>query len=160
MVKAGPRRWLRRLLFVLGGLLLLLGGFVAWVLLFCFAEPPVLAGRPAVLDLAQETTSDGRVHLGPSWFQRAEGHSLPHLEGDPLAFGYANATLTSEFLELQERSLIETVEEHFPSLLVRLGIGLAVLVNNRSLPDYVAPEYQLEILGLSRGREQDPYPLL
>jgi tetratricopeptide (TPR) repeat protein len=140
--------------------LLVFGLFLVWVFLFCFAEPPELDARPAALDWKTETSADGRVHLGPAWFERREGRSLLYLEGAPFAIGYANAHLTAEFLEIQERSLMETVEEHFPSLLGRLALGLLVLVNDRNLADYVAPEYQLEILGLSEGRQEDPYPYM
>jgi hypothetical protein len=134
--------------------------FVGWVLLFCFADPPELEGHPAVLDLVPSEREDGRTHLGASWFQRAPGRSLLYVEGAPFELGYSNATLTADFLEQQERSLMTSVEEHFPSLLGRLAIATVVLVNNRNLPDYVESEYQLEILGLSSGRHTDPFPYL
>jgi hypothetical protein len=155
----GPR-WLRWTLLGLGGCAAFLFGVIAWALLFCFAEPPVLAAPPGALSWKPETGPDGRYHVGPSWFRKLDGRSQLYLEGDPFAIGFANATLTAEFLEFQERSLIETVEQHFPSPITRFALALAVLINNRNLADYVAPEYQLEILGLSQGREVDPYPFL
>ncbi len=153
-------RWLRRLAGGALGLALLLALFVGWALLFCFAEPPVLAARPALLDLEARHTEDGRVHLGASWYQPAEGRSLLYLEGSPFELGYANARLTHDLLAFQEKSLIDTVEAKFPSLLKRIGLGLLVLVNNRNLPDYVQPEYALEILGLSQGGPEDQYGYL
>ncbi len=159
-MNSSGRRWRRRVLFALGGALVVLALFAAWVRIFCFAEPPELDRRPPALDWKAQASADGRVHLGPAWFERQEGRSLLYLEGAPFAIGYANAHLTAEFLEIQERSLMETVEEHFPALVSRLALGLLVLVNNRNLADYVAPEYQEEILGLSLGRQEDAYPYM
>ncbi len=153
-------RWLRRMLYVTGGLSALGVGFIAWALFFCFAEPPELESEPAIVGLEAVRDADGRTRLGAAWFRPAPGRSLLYLEGTPFELGYANAALTSEFLAIQEKSLMDTVEAVFPSLAVRLGLGLLVLVNNRNLPDYVPQEYQLEIFGLSHSRQEDAYPIL
>jgi hypothetical protein len=151
------RRWFRRL--AVAGLLLglLLGGFLLWVYLTCFATPPPLDERPAILDRAPVERAGGRVFLGECWFREDPGCSILYLEGDPFTIGYANATLTAKFLEVQERSLIETAREHFPSWFSFMAVATFVLVNNRNLPSYVPLEYQYEILGLSRGG-RDPFP--
>ena len=131
------------------------GGF-ALFLSTCFATPPELESRPAILD--KTLREDGaRKILGNSWFLRRSGRSLLYLEGDPFTLGYSNAALTGDMMEEQERSLIKTVRDFFPSTPAFMAITTAVLVNNRSLPDYVSSEHQLEILGLSMGGE-DPYP--
>ncbi len=151
------RRWLRISLWTVGVLTSLLAGFVVWVYLTCFAEPPPLTARPPILDQVPASSPDGRVHLGRSWFRRDPGCSLLYLEGDPFTLGYSNSTLTQELLEVQERSLIDTARAFFPSRLSFLAVGLLVLINNRSLPSFVPIEYQYEILGLSSGGK-DPFP--
>ena len=98
-----PRRSLRRriLLWTLaaaGCAVLLLAGFLAWVYLACFARPPVLAGRPAILDEAIRSEGGGRTALGRCWFRKDPGCSFLFLEGDPFTIGYAGATLTEEYL--------------------------------------------------------------
>ncbi|RMG10418.1 MAG: hypothetical protein D6731_17490 [Planctomycetota bacterium] len=149
------RRWLRRL--AVGSAALLLGS--AAFLWSCFATPPPLEGRPAILDAVRIVDARGRRRVGKSWFLRREGASLLYLEGDPFSIGYSNARLTAELFEEQERSLIETVRRFFPSSLSFWGVATLVLVNNRSLPDFVPEEYQREIHGLSLGAP-DPFPEL
>jgi hypothetical protein len=131
--------------------------FVLWVYFACFAAPPPLEGTPAILAQKIVADPDGRLRLGNAWFRRDVGCSLLYLEGDPFTIGYANATLTADFLELQERSLIESARMALESDFAFAAVTLFVLVNNRNLPSYVPLEYQIEILGLSQGGH-DPYP--
>ncbi|MCB9869794.1 MAG: hypothetical protein H6837_08045 [Planctomycetes bacterium] len=138
-------------------LMLLCGGFAGWVWATCFAAPPPLDGRPAVLDLEPHTDPSSRVHLGASWFEHRHGRSLLYLEGDPFTLGYANARLTADLLAAQERALIETVRHLLPGTLAFYGTAVMVLVHNRRLPHYVSNAHQMEILGLSTPRQADPY---
>ena len=158
----GWRRWARRLAWALLGLLLLGLGFAIWVWATCFAVPPPLAPADEALR-GQTPTTDaaGRRHLGPSWFLPRPGGSLLYVEGSPYARGYASSALTADLLERQERELMQTVERFVPSRAKRLGLGLLVLLNNRSLPGFVSPDLQQEIRGLADGRSgPDPYPHL
>jgi hypothetical protein len=143
------RRWLRRLLLVAIAFALLLAGFVGWAFATCFATPPVLTRRPALLGERPHRGPTDRLQLGPSWFERRPYASRACFAGDPVELGFANATLTSDLLEAQEQSLFDTVEKAIPSAPMRWALAFAVLVNNRSLPDYVPEEYRREILGLS-----------
>ena len=154
---AKKRRWLRRTLWGLGGLLVLLLGFLLWVWLTCFAEPPELDYRPAILDAPPPAAAGGRVVYGPCWFEARPGGSLLYLEGDPYSIGYAHGRLTEDLLVAQARAFLGMVHEYLSNPLKFFGITLLVLVNNRNLPDYVPREYQLEIRGLSEAFE-DPYP--
>lgn len=155
------RRWGRRALRAGLVLLGLAAAFLVWVWVTCFAEPPPLGpGDEAVRALVRTSDAEGRLHLGPSWFLRRPGGSLLRLEGGPYALGWSSAVLTAELLERQERELMGTVERFLPSRLSRLGVGLLVLVNNRSLPAHVPLALQLEIRGLADGRPGDPYPEL
>ena len=154
------RRWLKRLAWTAAVFVVLLTGFVVWALTTCFAEPPELAGRPAILDAKLENGAAGRTHLGKSWFEKLDGRSLLYLEGDPFTLGYSNATLTAEFLTAQELTLMDTVRTFLPGTISFYGAALLVLVHNRNLPDYVAEDHKLEIYGLAydRGDGTDPYP--
>lgn len=153
-----PRRWRRRLLIAAGVLLVAGIAFRLWIPT-CYAVPPELAERPAILDAVVADGPAGRKTLGKSWFLERKGGSLLYLEGDPFTIGYANGTLTRKFLEQQERSLMETVRGFLPNRLALWAMATAVLINNRSLPRFVEREYQYEILGLARaGESVDPYP--
>jgi len=143
------RRWLKVSLLAVGGLLVLLAGFVAWAYLTCFAEPPELDYRPAVRDWAAPREEAGRVRYGDCWFERREGCSLLALAGDPYTIGYANATLTRDLLAYQEQCFVAFVKDLLPGAWKLRAVAFAVLVNNRNLPDYVPHEYQLEIRGIA-----------
>jgi len=156
--KLRPRwvRWARRAAFALGLCAVLLGAFV-WYALRCVAVPPALAGRSPILDARPTVDAEGRAHLGASWFLKRRGSSLLYLEGDPFTMGYANGALTAEFMEIQERSLLDTVRTAIPSRVALLATSLLVLVNNRDLSTFVPLEHQVEILGISQAGT-DPFP--
>jgi len=151
------RRLLRWSLWGLLALVVGFGGFLGWVRATCFASPPELDAPTAILAEELVEEPDGRRRLGASWFLERPGHSLLYLEGEPYDLGYANARLTSDWMRQQEEALISTVRGFLPSQLQFWGVTLLVLTNNRSLPDYVPREYQLEIRGLAEGSE-DPFP--
>lgn len=155
---AAPRRGCRRWL-AWGAALTLVGliGFRLW-LETCFATPPPLANEPAIVGEEPVQEPSGRLRLGRSWFLPQEGHSLLSVEGDPFTLGYANARLTRQWLVSQEEELFATVRTLVPSLALRWMLATAVLINNRSLPDYVDPDLQLEILGLARAGEGEDDP--
>lgn len=151
-----PSPWRRRLKLALAGVAVLVTGFLLF-LNSCVAVPPTLEGRPAILDAEVTVGADGRRTLGKSWFLAREGASQLYVEGEPFTLGYSNAELTKEFMQEQERSLIGTVREFFPSPVSFLAVATMVLINNRSLPSFVSEEHQMEILGLSMAGD-DPYP--
>jgi hypothetical protein len=151
------RRWLKWLIRIGGALLLLLAAFLAWVFLACVADPPELDYEPAILAAGAPVKDGERMRLGKCWFEERKGRSLLYLEGDPYSIGYANANLTAKLLATQERHFVQTVKGFFSNRLELFLVGIAVLVNNRNLPDYVPREYAEEILGIAEGCP-DPFP--
>ena len=151
------RRWLKWLLWIGCVLLVLPATFLAGVFLACFADPPELDYQPQILAVGAPVADGERVRLGKCWFQERKGHSLLYLEGDPYSIGYANARLTADLIAIQERHFLETIKGFFSNRLELFAVGVAVLVNNRNLPDYVPREYAEEILGIAEGCP-DPYP--
>jgi isopenicillin-N N-acyltransferase-like protein len=145
------KKWLKRALWFFSGVFLLFAIFIGWVYWSCESTPPTLSYEPTARGYDAPTAPDaqGRVHFGPNWFQKARGRSLLYVEGDPYSIGFANATLTHQFLEEQERALLDSVQEHLPSRAAFWTIYLIVRFNNRNLQDYVKPEYREEILGLA-----------
>ncbi|MHC4134262.1 MAG: C45 family autoproteolytic acyltransferase/hydrolase [Planctomycetota bacterium] len=151
------RRWLKWPVRIGCTLLLLLAAFLTWVFLACIADPPELDYEPAILAVGAPVADGERVRLGKCWFLERKGRSLLYLEGDPYSIGYANAHLTAKLLAIQERHFVQTVKGFFSNRLELFAVGVAVLVNNRNLPDYVPREYAEEILGIAEGCP-DPYP--
>ncbi len=150
------RRLIRFLLIlVLAGPALVLGfsWFTEW---YCTARPPALTNEPAILK-ASLRREGNRIWLGESWLARENGLICLSVTGDPFTLGYANACLTQQYMQKQEESLYLTVRQFVPSPVKFWLLTRYVYWMNRRLPEFILPDHQMEILGLSRGYE-DPYP--
>ncbi len=127
---------------------------------FCIAEPPTFTGDRSLAeeDLREATLDDRSVtRLGPNWRRRRDGVNEIALSGTPWERGYANARLTPELLEQQERHLLSTAREFLPNAASFWLLKQLIAVNNRHLPDHVSEQEQLEVLGLVEG-STDHYP--
>jgi len=148
---------LRRLLLILAlaGSVLVLGfsWFTEW---YCTARPPSLTAEPAILKATLKKEGK-RTSLGESWMAKENGLICLNVAGDPFTLGYANACLTQQYMQKQEESLYLTVRQFVPSPVKFWLLTRYVYWMNRRLPEFIRPDYQMEILGLSRGYE-DPYP--
>jgi len=99
-----------------------------------------------------------RVTAGPDeyacehgWLRKArEGWWEMYLDGSPYEIGYAHGLLTKELMEAQERAFLNRLEELIPSKFYQEFMLAFVRFFNRDLDEYVLPEYQQEIFGISR----------
>jgi isopenicillin-N N-acyltransferase like protein len=148
------RRWRRRLLWGLGGLVItgLLGyAVLAALLRHWVARPPPLPPRAAaVLSLRPETRGD-RVWLGQNWLGRRDGLRVLYLAGTPFEMGYANGVLTQDLIHRQERVVLELFRKAAPSRWTRFLLEVVIVYKNRHLREFVTPAHQMEMLGLCAG---------
>jgi hypothetical protein len=141
---------LRRLVVWLAAIVVLLVGVVFLVLWRCIAQPPPLPPDVAITQLAPEKRGD-KVFLGKNWFGRREGLPVLYLTGSPFDRGYANGVLTEKLIHRQEKELFDLLDLLIPRKWLQQVVKGVVLFQTRRLPQYVAPEIQMEILGLTRG---------
>jgi isopenicillin-N N-acyltransferase like protein len=102
--------------------------------------------------------STERVSTGPNdyacdhgWLRKAhEGWWEMYLEGSPYEIGCAHGLLTKELMEEQERAFLSRLEEIIPTKFYQDFMLAFVRFFNRDLDEYVLPEYQQEIYGISR----------
>ena len=143
------KRNLRRLGWCLGSLVVL--GLVGWgILLRCVPTPPPLPADLSITQLAP-VSRDGKVFLGKNWYGKRDGLNVLHITGTPFEMGYANGVLTQDLIHRQENTLLELIQTVAPRKWIQAVLKVMVIFQNRHLPNYVAPDIQMEILGLTKG---------
>lgn len=120
------------------------------------AVPPTLDGTPAVLSMKVVRDGDTR-RIGDAWLAKRDGILRMYIAGDPFTLGYSNASLSQDYVEEQEATLIGLIKTRVPSPVKLWLLRKYVIVRNRDLPRYVNADLSMEIYGLSRG-VRDPFP--
>jgi isopenicillin-N N-acyltransferase like protein len=148
------RKWLRRLGWCAGGLV------VAWLLAYAVllglmrhwvAQPPALpAEASAALSLAPESRDD-RTWVGRCWFGRREGLRVLYLAGTPFEMGRANGVLTRDLIHRQEQTVLDLFHKAAPYGWTQFLLKVVLVYKNRHLQEFVSPDQQMEVLGLSVG---------
>lgn len=147
------RKWLRRLLWLGGGfvvMVLLLWGVMLALMFRWVAKEPVLAETPAIVTQVPETRGD-RVYLGQNWFGKREGLPVLYLTGTPFEMGYANGVLTQKQIHRQEDSVVALLNHVAPYRWIQFTLEFFVTYKNRHMTEHITPDLQLEMLGIARG---------
>jgi isopenicillin-N N-acyltransferase like protein len=143
-------RSIRVVLYILAALLALILAFYIYYRVTTNIREPKIAGYGV--------SSMERVSAGPDaytcehgWLRKArEGWWEMYLEGSPYEIGYAHGLLTKELMEKQERAFLNRLEEFIPSKIYQDFMLAFTRFFNRDLDEYVLPQYQQEIFGISR----------
>ncbi|MBZ0137967.1 MAG: 1-acyl-sn-glycerol-3-phosphate acyltransferase [Planctomycetes bacterium] len=153
--------WLTRLaMAAVAMLLMLVVGVSVYVKNWCIAEPPAYDGSRELANekIIERTDGENPLQLlGSNWRRDRDGLHELGLTGNRWERGYANARLTRELVEEQEKLLLDTTRKFLPNDLAFWTAKQLVAINNRNLPDYVTDAEKLEILGLTDGSENN-YP--
>ncbi len=101
--------------------------------------------------MQRTTTGPDAYSCEHGWLRKArEGWWEMYLEGSPYEIGYAHGLLTEELNYNQEKAFLERLGELIPSKFYQDFMLSFVRFFNRDLDEYVLPEYQQEIFGISR----------
>jgi isopenicillin-N N-acyltransferase like protein len=144
------RKTIRALLYLLAGILVIsFTLFLIYKMVTRVSEPEI----PGEQHVSMERTSPGpgeyRCEHGWLLMER-EGWWIMSLEGSPYEIGYAHGLLTKELMERQEKAFLDRLEELIPNRLYqKFMLGFARLFN-RDLDEYIRPEFQQEIYGISQ----------
>jgi len=124
----------------------------AWQVFVAVYYPENLAfsGDQAVMDEPVVKTTAGK-EIANSHLTTRQGIYTMSLKGGPFERGYCNAILTEDILFQQEQSLFSTVKQFIRSKTALWLLHKYVAIRNRNLPQYIKPEYQLEIYGITSG---------
>ena len=121
-----------------------------------YPEDIGFSGDQAVMDEPVIKTTAGK-EIANSYLTTRQGIYTMSLKGGPFERGYCNAILTEDILLQQEQSLFSTVKQFIRSKTALWLLHKYVAIRNRNLPQYIRPEYQLEIYGITSGY-QDFFP--
>jgi isopenicillin-N N-acyltransferase like protein len=143
-------KFIRVLLYLLSGLLILTAVlYLYYRVVTRVAEPAVPGHQQFSMERVRQGTDACSCEHG--WMRKArEGWWEMHLEGTPYEIGYASGLLTQELIYEQEKVFLDRLRELIPSKLYQKFMLGFIRFFNRDLDEYVKPEYQQEIFGLSR----------
>ncbi len=132
---------------------------LAWLLLGLPALGMALGVRaPPALPPPREqdasTLPDGTMAVGACRRQRVGQLIYVHLEGDPVASGYAQGLLVGDRVARIETDMMGMFVERVPSFWARHLILGMVNFNNRTLADYFLPSELDEIAAITSGHHR------
>ncbi|HEV8325678.1 MAG TPA: C45 family peptidase [Myxococcota bacterium] len=110
-------------------------------------EPPAIVTR----------VDGGRVVFGKSWMARRGKIWEVHLRGDPFEMGYAHGRLAMFFHRRADHHMAEMAETFVPNRFVRWGLYNFLRWRYRKVADALPAALQMELAGIARGYEPDPY---
>ncbi len=149
------RRSIRILLYILTGLLVIIAGlYIYYLIATKVSEPSVAESRKFSMERISKGPDEYSCDHG--WLRKErEGWWEMYLEGSPYEIGYAHGLLTKELMYGQEKAFLDRLGELIPSKFYQdFMLGFARFFN-RDLDEYVLPQFQQEILGISRFASHD-----
>ena len=100
--------------------------------------------------LVRETVGTDAYSLGNNWLRKNKyGLWEMYLEGEPFEMGLASGILTKELIFKQEEAFVEKIQEMVPSPSYLKFLKYFIAFFNRDIDEYILPEYQEEIYGIS-----------
>jgi len=144
------RRAIKIFLYILAGFLLVISGLYIYFRIVTKVDEPEIEGLQQI--------SMERVSSGPDEYSCTHGYIRKvregwwemHLKGSPFEIGFAHGLLTRELMADQERAFLERLGELIPSKFYQRFMLGFVRYFNRNLEEYIRPEYQEEIFGISQ----------
>lgn len=153
------KKFWKRVLYVLGTILLLLLILIIYVVQVSKVSPPDVKDKSS-LQWQRSETSPGFFTLKDSWFRKSKsGLYELYVEGDAFERGVVNGKLTKELVMRQEDHFAEQISKMVPSAFTRQFLKYFIGWFNRNLDKNVTEEYKEEIYGISESAS-DKYKYL
>jgi len=136
-------------------IVLLVGGFVIWYYFDTQITPP-LVSTEIVYSTHRDSIDATHYTDGKNWLKKNKyGLWEMYLEGSPFERGVANGKLTKELIYKQEKDFVERIKELVPSESYLGFLKYFVKFFDRDIDEYVLPEFQQEIYGISFSASPD-----
>ena len=116
-----------------------------------YAKPPPLPADAAEVLQRKVVEHDGKRWVGKCWMGERDGLPVLYLTGKPFEMGYACGLLTQDRMLRLEDEAIHLAQHYVPRPWALKLITDYVVYRNRHLAEFVAPQYQLELLGMING---------
>ena len=144
----------KRVLYVLGGFLLLLLVGAIYLVQVSKVSPPKPADMSS-LQLQRTDHGDGFYTIKNNWFRKSKsGLYELYVEGDPFERGVINGKLTRELVVRQEDHFADQINKMVPSKFKRNFLKYLIGWFNRNLDKNVTEEYKEEIYGVSESASE------
>ena len=142
-------RIVKILLFILLSLFVLIIAFAVWYSIDTKITPPRV-DEQVVNQMKRVETGKDSYAVGNNWLRKNKyGLWEMYLEGSPFEMGLANGKLTKELIHKQEVAFVDKIKELVPSQGYLNFLKYFVSFFNRDIDEYILPEYQEEIYGIS-----------
>jgi len=139
----------RVLLFILVGIIVIIGALIVYILSVSKIDPPEIADKSA-LKLERTKLDSTAYTLGNNWFRKSNSGLFElYVEGAPFERGVINGKLTKELVQRQEDLFTDQLRKMVPSETYIKFLKHFVRFFNRKLSDHVAEENKEEIYGIS-----------
>lgn len=107
-------------------------------------------------NLRRETIGKDEYRIGNNWLKKnTYGLWEMYLEGPAFERGIISGKLTRELVYKQEKSFVDQIREMIPSESYLNFLKYFIRFFNRDLDEYILPEYQEEIYGISLSASDD-----
>lgn len=139
----------RILLYITGGLVLLIAALVIYVVSVSHIDPPEITDREA-LQLQRRQLDTSCYTIGNNWFRKSNsGLYEMYVEGPPFKRGVIIGKLAAELVKRQEDHFVEQIRKMIPSPFYLRFLKYFVGWFNRHLAENIAEENKKEIYGIS-----------
>ncbi len=144
-------KWIRYPLYILFAILLLIGGFMAYLSLFVFSTPPKPKDTSSLSLIASPIDSTSAI-IGNNWIRKSKsGLWEMYVEGGAFERGVINGKLSKKLVEEQEQAFSDQINKLVPSSFYRSFLKYLIAWFNRNLDKNIIDEYKLEIYGVSES---------
>jgi len=148
-------KFLKFLAYLLTAFLLVILIFATWYHFDTKISKPK-ADKSLVSSLQRETMGPDQYRIGNNWLKKNEyGLWEMYLEGSPFECGVISGKLTEEMIYRQEKAFVDQIKEMVPSESYLDFLKYFIRFFNRDIDEYVLPEYQQEIYGISFSASDD-----
>ena len=147
--------FLKFILYFLLVIILAVVAFIGWYYIDTQISKPRV-NESIVNKLHRETIGPDQYRIGNNWLKKNEyGLWEMYLEGTPFERGVASGKLTKELIYKQEVAFFSQIKELIPSESYLGFLKYFVKFFNRDIDEYVLPEFQEEIYGISFSASND-----
>jgi hypothetical protein len=139
----------KRVLRILGGIVLLIAVLAAWYWFKTRVVPPAISDRSATERSVTVLPGGARTIPGGWLKQNRFGLWELYVEGAPFERGVVNGKLTANLIRSQESAFIRQIRTMIPSDFYLRFLKYFIYWFNRDLDEYVTDEFKKEIYGVS-----------
>jgi isopenicillin-N N-acyltransferase like protein len=147
------RKYLRRFLYILSGLIILILILVITFKVMTRISPPDVPDINTE-DFKRERVAENAFKIGDNWVRKSKsGLWEMYLSGSPYELGIKNGRLNKELISYQEKAFIDQIKVIIPSENYLRFLKYAIAWFDKDLDKFVPLENQQEIYGISQSAD-------